>query len=199
MDRWTIKKLEEISDKDFAICILQERLNGLSNPYSPLAEKLKNTIGKLKEARFNKTTVEKWKEICLNAENVASEVLNCDEARAELTPGEMRYILEWSGDDEYVEVDEKRNIKVRERAKRVCKTVDEIEASNYPEPGGLLGFCIESEIDSYQEAGNGVIDTFKRHPEQADVLEEMLIAICGWGIESLKEKMEENAEYYSRL
>lgn len=199
MDRWNIKKLEEISDKDFAICILKERLNGLSNPHSPLAEKLRNTIGKLKEARFNKTAVEKWKEICINAENVASEVLNCDEARAELTSGEMRYILEWSGDDEYVEVDEKRNIKVRERAKRVCKTVNEIEASNYPEPRGLLGFCIESEIDSYKETGNGVIDTFKRHPEQADILEEMLIAICGWGIESLKEKMEENAEYYSRL
>jgi len=44
MDRWTIQRLKEISDKDFALCILQDRLNRLSNPYSPLATKLAHTI-----------------------------------------------------------------------------------------------------------------------------------------------------------
>lgn len=200
MYRWTIEKLKEISDKDFAICILQERLNGLSNPYSPLTEKLRGTIGKLREARLDKTAVEKWKEICMNADNVASEVLDCDEARKELTSTEMRYILEWSGDDEFVEVDDSRHIKVKDGTiARVMKAVDEITSSDYPEPGGLLGFCIENQIDNYAKAGESIIATFKRHPQQADVLEEMLIAICGWGMESLKERMEENADYYSSL
>lgn len=44
MDRWTIQRIKEISVKDFAVCILQERLNALSNPYSPFAKKLAQTI-----------------------------------------------------------------------------------------------------------------------------------------------------------
>lgn len=47
---------------------------------------------------------EKWKDICYNAENVASEVLNCDEAKAELTVNEIRRLLFIFGDDEFVEV-----------------------------------------------------------------------------------------------
>lgn len=35
--------------------------------------------------------------------------------------------------------------------------------------------------------------------DHQEILEEMLIAIYGWDIENLKEKMEENAEYYSGL
>lgn len=84
-------------------------------------------------------------------------------------------------------------------AARVMNAVKEIEGSDYPEPDGLLGFCIESEIDSYKKTGSGVIDVFNRYPEQAGILEEMLIAICGWGIDGLKERMAEKAEYYSGL
>lgn len=47
MERWTIQRLNELDDKRFAICILQERLNGLSNPYSPLATKLAGAIRSL--------------------------------------------------------------------------------------------------------------------------------------------------------
>lgn len=200
MERWTIDKLNEISEKDFAICILQERLNGLSNNYSPLAEKLRSTIGEMKEARFGQTAVEKWKKICMSADNVASEVLDCDEARNELTREEIHYILEWSGDNEFVEVDDSKHIEVKDGTiARIMKVVGDITSSNYPEPRGLFGFCIESQIDSYEKVGENILGTFKRHPQQADILEELLIAICGWGMESLKERMEENAEYYSSL
>lgn len=46
----------------------------------------------------------KWKDICLNAENVASEVLRCKEAQEELTVEEIRELLHYTGDDEYVYV-----------------------------------------------------------------------------------------------
>jgi len=49
MNRWTIERLREISDEDFAINILQERPNGLSNLYSPLADKLRSTISMVSE------------------------------------------------------------------------------------------------------------------------------------------------------
>lgn len=146
MERWTIQRLNELDDKRFAICILQERLNGLSNPYSPLAIKLAGAIRGFTEVDSR------------GAESRGTQT-----------------------------------------AKKVMDAVKEIEESGYSEPGGLLGFCIESEIDSYDKVGNGIISVFNRHPEQADILEEMLIAICGWGVEGLKERMEENAEYYSGL
>jgi hypothetical protein len=40
MERWTIKSLEEMDNLQFAVCILNERRNKLSNIYSPLAIKL---------------------------------------------------------------------------------------------------------------------------------------------------------------
>ena len=49
MERWTKKMLDELEDKQFAICILQERLNGIRNPYSPLATKLLSAIQTLRE------------------------------------------------------------------------------------------------------------------------------------------------------
>ncbi len=52
MKRWTIQRLNELDDKSFAICILQERLNGLSNPYSPLATKLAHAIRHLTDEGF---------------------------------------------------------------------------------------------------------------------------------------------------
>ena len=48
------------------------------------------------------SNLEKWKEICHAAENVASEVLNSEEAKAELTIDEARELLKYFGDDEYI-------------------------------------------------------------------------------------------------
>ena len=50
MDRWTIKELEEISELDFAIAILNERSMGL-NPYAPLNKKINATIKKLESLK----------------------------------------------------------------------------------------------------------------------------------------------------
>lgn len=56
------------------------------------------------------SNLEKWKDICRNAENVASEILRCEEAKADLTAEEMRVILHWSGDDDYVYVTDNKEI-----------------------------------------------------------------------------------------
>lgn len=49
MERWTKKQLEEISDLDFAITILNERKNKLTNYYSPLYIKLNRASNMLNE------------------------------------------------------------------------------------------------------------------------------------------------------
>ena len=49
MNRWTIKELNEISDIDFAICELNGRK--ITNPYSPLAEKLRKTVKTLEKLK----------------------------------------------------------------------------------------------------------------------------------------------------
>lgn len=45
--------------------------------------------------------IEKWKKILLEAENVASEVLQTEEAN-ELTQEELYLLLDWSGDIEWL-------------------------------------------------------------------------------------------------
>lgn len=57
--------------------------------------------------------MQKWKDICLKAENVASEVLNCPEAKDDLSANELREILKWAGDDEFVVVTNDKRIVVR--------------------------------------------------------------------------------------
>lgn len=49
--RWTIKKLDSINEVDFAIAILNERKNKLSNSYSPLSQKINKTINKLEDLK----------------------------------------------------------------------------------------------------------------------------------------------------
>lgn len=56
------------------------------------------------------SNLEKWKDICRNSENVASEVLRCEEAKSDLTAEEMRAILHWSGDDDFVYVTNDKEI-----------------------------------------------------------------------------------------
>lgn len=49
MERWTIRQLNSLSDLRFAQAILNERLNRLTQPYSPLASKLRSAAAKLDE------------------------------------------------------------------------------------------------------------------------------------------------------
>lgn len=50
MKRYAKKQLEGLDDFEFASLILQERVDDLLNPYSPLLEKLRGAIHTLKEA-----------------------------------------------------------------------------------------------------------------------------------------------------
>ncbi len=91
MERWTIEKLKEISDRDFAVCILQERLNGLSNSYSPLAIKLAQTIRDLtdrddteKKVYCGVNCIHQSGGICQNdAIAISNEIFCCDYAEKE--------------------------------------------------------------------------------------------------------------------
>lgn len=49
MERWTISQLNKLSDLRFAQAILIERMNRLTQPYSPLASKLRCAAAKLNE------------------------------------------------------------------------------------------------------------------------------------------------------
>ncbi len=49
MERWTIKRLNSLSDLRFAQAILNKRLNQLPQPHSPLASKLRSALAKLDE------------------------------------------------------------------------------------------------------------------------------------------------------
>ena len=46
--------------------------------------------------------VEKWKKICLEADVVSDEVLDCQEAKNDLTAEQLNYLLEYFGDDDFV-------------------------------------------------------------------------------------------------
>lgn len=60
MDRYTKKQMDGMSEMQFAICILQDRLNKLTNPYSPLAKKLRMTISKLDRLESQPVKVNWW-------------------------------------------------------------------------------------------------------------------------------------------
>ena len=51
--KWTIKQLKNISDIDFAICILNERKKTLTNPYSPMNERINKAIKGLENLKNN--------------------------------------------------------------------------------------------------------------------------------------------------
>ena len=51
MGTWTIKKLNKIDDVNFAIAILNERRNNLTNVYSPLSQKIGRAIETLYKLR----------------------------------------------------------------------------------------------------------------------------------------------------
>jgi hypothetical protein len=66
MERWNMEKLSKISDLDFAVAILIERENGLTNAYAPLGVKIGETVKYLKQLS------ETIKEVRETAETYAS-------------------------------------------------------------------------------------------------------------------------------
>ena len=82
------------------------------------------------------------------------------------------------------------------------EAVNRIE--NFPDADadGLFGFCImggQDEAYSYRDVGCSTLDMFKEYPEQAELLEKMLIAISGYSLDSLLKKMEQEQDYYNGL
>ena len=66
MKRWTMKEMEQMSALDFAVKILMERENGLTNVYAPLGVKIIETVRYLEQ--LNETI----KEVRETAETYAS-------------------------------------------------------------------------------------------------------------------------------
>lgn len=50
MRRYTINELSGLTNKQFAVQVLQDELNARANPYSPVADKLKSAIYELENA-----------------------------------------------------------------------------------------------------------------------------------------------------
>lgn len=48
-ERWTIKKLKEIDDVDFAIAILNEKAASLTNPNAPLTDRIEKAVRGLRK------------------------------------------------------------------------------------------------------------------------------------------------------
>jgi hypothetical protein len=49
-ERWTIKALESLGDREFVRVILTERLEGLTNANAPLSQRLLATLRRLERA-----------------------------------------------------------------------------------------------------------------------------------------------------
>lgn len=90
---------------------------------------------------------------------------------------------------------------MKSKSERIMEAVNKICGRNVDEDeSGLLGFCIRENDDSpYSETGNSVLFMFNQHPEHAELLDNMLIAVCGCGIESLLDKMDRERDYYNYL
>ena len=66
MKRWKMKEMEQMSALDFAVKILMERENGLTNVYAPLGVKIIETV------RYLEQLGETIKEVRETAETYAS-------------------------------------------------------------------------------------------------------------------------------
>lgn len=49
MHRYPIKQLQEMSDNLLTRSIINERINGLTNPYSPLSERLNRLVNDIQK------------------------------------------------------------------------------------------------------------------------------------------------------
>ena len=84
----------------------------------------------------------------------------------------------------------------KNKSERIMEAVDRSRNTDDEE---LLGFVISESIDNYTETGQDVLRLFETYPEQAERFDNMLVAVCGWGIESLLDRMEEQRDYFESL
>ena len=64
---------------------------------------------------------------------------------------------------------------------------------------GRLGFEIAESIDSYDDIGSDIFYLVNKHPEHFELIEKVIIAVCGYGFDSLERKIKEDATYYDSL
>ncbi len=71
------------------------------------------------------------------------------------------------------------------------------------EDHGLLGFVISESVNemdnSYEEIGRRLDEVISNNPDQIDLIEKIVIALTGYCFETIKDKMEDNREYYNSL
>lgn len=53
MHRYTMKELEEWSDRKFIMHILRDRQETLTNPYSPLNQKIERVLASLDDPKYS--------------------------------------------------------------------------------------------------------------------------------------------------
>ena len=85
--------------------------------------------------------------------------------------------------------------------KDIIKDVKAIDKMS--EGAERLGFAIDNavrEVDnSYYDMGRYLLGLVRDYPDQAGIIEQTVIAICGFGFDSLKEHMKEEREDYLSL
>ena len=59
MHRYTIRELQEWSDREFIKHILRDRQESLTNPYSPLYQKIERVIRSLDNPKYSLDIVER--------------------------------------------------------------------------------------------------------------------------------------------
>lgn len=155
MERWTINKLNNLSDLRFAQCILNERLNRLSQTYSPLATKLRSAASKLDGlAAEEEAEAEKQSKQYMSYEEVFDalewDCTKCDDGTLELSKHSP------AGEDFNFVID----------GKDICREIAEY----------AYDFDIDDHVDLWAEhrGTRGVPETFRELVEDAESIQEML-------------------------
>ena len=91
----------------------------------------------------------------------------------------------------------------RTMAARLIKEIkkDISAISKMSDSRGRLGFAISeaANSDRYDYIGKDVLSVVKKYPNNLDIIESTVIAVCGYGFDSLREKMKEQREHYETL
>ena len=87
---------------------------------------------------------------------------------------------------------------MKTNVEQIMEEVNKIYSNN---DEGLLGFVVREVDDcSYDETGSDIIRVFNKYPEHAEMLDEMLIAVCGCSlIGCLPDEMKNKRDYYESL
>ena len=63
--------------------------------------------------------------------------------------------------------------------REVRESLEAFEEMSYEGKEGLLGFTVLEEENDYYDTGRSILRMFETYPEHAELLNEMLAAVCG--------------------